>query len=538
MTERMRGLPIGRWLTSTSLIDSILLAACAAALIGSVVVLYATVSQPLLEAHGFRQTQTALTAYWFIHDGFSFAYQTPISGYPWRIPLEFPFYQGVVALTATLTHLPLDSAGRAVSYLFFVATIVPVAVICRTLNLGHRVFLIFATLYLTSPHYLFWGRTFLMESAATFLSVATIAAALPFLLGRRVSLSRALLVVVLASLAITQKITTGLPVVMVLVACMAAAFAMHWLRGDRHTVTVIGFGIILLTMPVLLGIGWTYYTDALKSQSEFAKLWTSSELRAWNFGTLGQRVSSDLLRNVIWTRSLKVNAGSYVGLAVLGLFYIKETRKSQVSLAAVAIALFMLPLLLFTNLHIIHEYYQTSTTIYIVFLLALALAYLAGHSLLRVFLLAFALIVLSNLANFKQFYWPLARESITAEKNRTLAIASLLREQTSPSARVLVYGYSMSSEIAYYSERKSVTVPDEDPLFEAPLKDPARFFGRDKVGALVICPMEDGRTPSEAEVQRFLEANGPFRELAVDKCRVFIGTEPARAGAAAHRAGS
>jgi hypothetical protein len=50
--------------------------------------LYST--QPPLENHSFRQTQTALTAWWFVRDGFSFAYLTPVGGPPWSIPFEFP----------------------------------------------------------------------------------------------------------------------------------------------------------------------------------------------------------------------------------------------------------------------------------------------------------------------------------------------------------------------------------------------------------------------------------------------------------------
>jgi hypothetical protein len=534
MAERRTGSRASLRLGSTSLIDLALLASLGVSIAASFLVLYGTVSQPLLEAHSFRQTQTAITAYWFIHDGFALAYQTPISGYPWKIPLEFPFFQGLVALIAGLIHLPLDSVGRAVSYAFFVATLIPAALICRSLNLGHRVFLAFGTLYLLSPQYLFWGRTFMIESTATFFSVATIAAAVPLLLGASLTLWRALALVLLGSLAIVQKITTGLPVIMVLVSCLAAACAMCWSRGNRSGVKTLFLGITLLTIPVLLGIGWTYFTDLVKAQSELGKLWTSTELRAWNFGTLNERISSDLFRGVIWTRTLKVNAGSYVGLAVLGFFYMKETRRPQLILATATLALFLLPLFLFTNLHLIHEYYQTSCAIYVLFLLALAFAYLADHALPRVFLLAFALVLVSNLANFKQVYWPIAHASITPENHPTLAIAKLIREQTPPGARILVYGLSMSSELAYYAQRKSATIPDDYPRLDEPLTEPAHFFAQDRIGALVLCPAPSGVNPAEVDVKRFLQVNGPFREASVDQCRVFIATEPSPARASGY----
>jgi hypothetical protein len=53
--------------------------------------------QPILDWYTFRQTQTALTSYWMCHGGFKLAYETPVGGYPWALPLEFPLYQYLVA---------------------------------------------------------------------------------------------------------------------------------------------------------------------------------------------------------------------------------------------------------------------------------------------------------------------------------------------------------------------------------------------------------------------------------------------------------
>lgn len=52
---------------------------------------------PILDAHAFRQTQTALTSYWFVQEGFKLDYITPVLGPPWEIPLEFPLYQWIAA---------------------------------------------------------------------------------------------------------------------------------------------------------------------------------------------------------------------------------------------------------------------------------------------------------------------------------------------------------------------------------------------------------------------------------------------------------
>lgn len=491
-------------------------------MLASFVFLGLTISQPLLEGHSFRQTQTAITSYWFIREGFALAYQTPVAGYPWTIPFEFPIYQAIVAAISAISTVPLDRVGRAVSFFFFVATLIPVALICRRLQLGLRVFLIFGTVYLLSPQYLFWGRTFMIESTATFLSVAAIAAALPLLTDRTVSRGRYVAFVVFGCLAVLQKITTALPVILVLMVCVFAIMARRWNQRDRAFAKAGVARILVLAIPILAGMAWTHFSDVAKSQSDIGMLLTSAGLRKWNFGTLEQRFSSALYRDVILMRSMRVNAGGWIGIAALAWFYAKETRPQRVTVALVAGALFVAPLLLFSNLHIVHDYYQTATTVYIIFLLALALAYVAETLLPRVFAVALALVLVSNLSFVKQVYWPTARGPITAENNRTLALAEVIKSQTARDAPLLVYGLSLSSELAYYAERKSTNVPEDYKEPDAPLRDPGRFFGRQRPGALVMCPVEDGPEPAAAEVERFLRAHAPVRAIDVQDCRIYI----------------
>lgn len=508
-----------------SLLNWIVIVAFAGATAGSLLVLYVTISQPILESYGFRQAQTALTSYWFVREGFAFAYQTPVVGHPWAIPFEFPLFQALVALIAKGSQFPVTNIGRAVSFAFFLATLIPVAVICRSLRLDRRVFFVFGSIYLLSPQYLFWGRTFTIESAATFFSVATIAAAIPLFSPGAVAFSRAASIVLLGSLAVTQKATTGLPVILVLMACLAVASARRWRQMDRDQARTFLFRALLLTLPVLIGMAWTYFTDVVKAQNEIGKLLTSGALLKWNFGTLEQRISGQFLGDVMWTRSLKANAGGFVGLAVMAFFCVKETRRVQLLVAACAAALFLLPLLLFTNLHIVHEYYQTATTIYVVFLLALALGFLSENSSARVFALAFALVLLLNGAHFYQGYWRIARAPMTVENNWLLAVAKVIREHTAPERPILVYGLEWNSALAYYAERKAMTVPDRYPKFNEPLSAPERYVGKGRIGALVICATGPGKEPSEGDVKRFLDTHGPFRETGMHNCRIFLATQ-------------
>lgn len=80
---------------------------------------------PITDAHGFRQTHTAITSYYFITEGFKLDYITPVLGPPWSIPLEFPIYQIIVSIIAVIFTTPLDQTGRFVNLLFFYLSLVP-----------------------------------------------------------------------------------------------------------------------------------------------------------------------------------------------------------------------------------------------------------------------------------------------------------------------------------------------------------------------------------------------------------------------------
>ena len=90
--------------------------------------------QPILEQDAFRQTLTALTSYWMIEEGWSFSYQTPVVGYPWKLPFEFPLYQSVVALVAWAGQWPLEPVGRLVSFGFLLGCAWPAAAIATRLK--------------------------------------------------------------------------------------------------------------------------------------------------------------------------------------------------------------------------------------------------------------------------------------------------------------------------------------------------------------------------------------------------------------------
>ena len=163
----------------------------------------------ILEQHGFRQTQTAITTYWFLRDGFRFAYLTPVLGAPWSVPFEFPLFQLLAAYAVKLTGSSIDTAGRGVSFVFFLASLWPIFLIGRWMKMPRSFFPIAAILYCCSPLYLFWGRTFMIESLALFLALLFLALVVRVLSADQTpSLGSFAALCLTGTLAILVKVTT------------------------------------------------------------------------------------------------------------------------------------------------------------------------------------------------------------------------------------------------------------------------------------------------------------------------------------------
>jgi hypothetical protein len=482
--------------------------------------------QPLLEVgargdhYGFRQTQTAITAFWMIKDGWRLAYETPVAGYPWSIPFEFPLYQTLVAAASKFGHLPLDSVGRLVSFVFLLGCAWPASAIATRLTLPRRAVWVFCALLWSSPIYIFWGRTFMIETAALFFAFAAIPYGLD-LFNAQPRWNSVILCAFFGALASLQKVTTGAPVVLVLW-CM---YLVHWCRRDRLrvpsvreiTTVVCAFGL-----PILIATAWTLYTDAIKARNPLGAQLTSAALTGWTFGTLTQRLALSTYVNVVWDRMIAPNAGGIFGAVLIAAAALVPATVRVRAITASALALCMLPVLLFTNLHIVHDYYQSSCALFLIAALALAVGvWVPGVVPYPVVVPALTLLlVILNLHAYAIGYRPIARQGIGAPQNRLLAIATVVRENTSPDSGFVAFGEDWNSELAYYAQRKSFTVPEFFREYSRAWHEPAGFLGDTPLRALVVCPSKSG--PTLADAARRLESEPRWMLVEVSDCGVLI----------------
>lgn len=449
--------------------------------------LYST--QPPLENHSFRQTQTALTAWWFVREGFSLAYLTPVGGPPWSIPFEFPLYQALVALLADSTGLSVATAGRLTSCAFMVGCLPPVATIVRRLGLPELVFHSFVVIALSGPLYVFWGRSVLIETTALWLTLMTIRG---WLLASEDgwTVGRTLAFVAFATLAMLQKTTTALPVLIVL-AGVHGLRELGRLRSEDATAAAVArrlaHAATMFAFPVAIGAAWVAWTDSVKGASVLGRHLTSDRLTAWVWGTLEQRLSAPLWDGVVLSRLVEDNLGGLLGLALLIAPLLVHGAGPVRRVATVALAMGLLPLLMFPNLHIAHTYYQVANAAFLMFAVALGLGAIIAPRVgsLATGVLLFVMLSMNLYISWNGVVGVMQNDMFLYTQENM--VAAVIRRETPPEARFVASGASWSPVIAYLSQRRGLMIEGGRDYEAAALEDPARFVEPGLLGAVVDC---------------------------------------------------
>ena len=434
--------------------EKILLLIFAVCLIHSLWAISRGWNNPLIDAHAFRQTQTAISVFYLLKGSPWLAYETPVLEVPWSIPLEFPLYQGIVAILVKLLQTPIDQTGRFVSAFFFYLSLIPIYVILSYLQVARAFRWLFLSLFLASPLYLFWARTFMIESTALFFSLAYLACIAVYF--RYKSPIIALLACLFGIAASLTKVTTMAG--FLILACVW--IGINWFKKDssRNLAKDLLIPVVVfIIIPFLIAKIWVNFTDAQKLLNPMAADFiTSKALRDWNFGTIAQKLSRSQWRNYLTMTLNDVFGGliiSVMALVILPIFTSKKLLSYGLSL------LFILTVAIFTNLHFVHNYYPYANAIFLLGASGFTIMGLIEkkrkiwQSVGWFFL---ALILLSQLQFYRAFWYP-----IKLHGDSYLEIASQVQTVTSPEGVLLIYGDYWSSLIPYYSQRRALMIHNQ-----------------------------------------------------------------------------
>lgn len=482
----------------------------------------------LFDLHGFRQTQTAITAF-YINFPFDFlVFETPLLGAPWLIPMEYPIYQIAVAGVSHALGIDLEVSGKLLS---FVAYVVAFFVLKKLLTTPFHIQL-FACCYFTSPILLAYSGKFLIEAFAFLFSTVVLVSF--FSLVRRWKVSVAAVFVISTTLCGLQKITN-----LMAIALSCGVYLLILMRGGEISSKKLLVLFILGAISGILPVGWYLYTELVKGESYVLGFLQSAALQYWNFGTLAQRIEPVNFIKVFGFRAILL--GGVLPLILLIILSYKTAIKSGRELrghetavtASLLVAGITAPLLFF-NLFLVHDYYFFATT---GFLLAGLVRCLNTELSFRIPLfnvqraVALLSVITLNLAIFAVWYSPKIG-NVPESHASMIVVGDYLGNNLAQNQILVTAGVDWDATIPYLAEKRAIMIPswergESSPQIDGRYFDPLVFLGEleqlhggYEIGALVACDVRSaGYYP---EVVKALREIPSFAWQPIGGCNVAL----------------
>lgn len=404
-------------------------------LIASAALALPTLEQPLLEAHGFRQTFTAYPALIFHEMGIDLLHpQVPVFGPPWDVPFEFPLFQAAGAMLMNLGLAP-DVAMRATGLACFLLTGWLLYRLALRLA-GSLTATVALGAFLFSPFGILWGRTSMIEYLATAGGLGFLLAGMAWRDGRRSGFWLAMLA---GSIATLVKVTSGGVFLLPLLVYRGA-----W--RDWRSYGLIG-------VPVALSIAWTEYADAVKASSEATAWLTTAATREWFFGYITDRFDPASWAPILRTMMLDLTGlalFAWVPLSVLAARQLEHQRFAMAFLAAS-----LVPVLVVMPVYAGHSYYLAAISPMIALAVGLSVAWLWERRA-RVALTAlaggWAVAAVLVADHWLRIYQPVI------DPSATLAAAAFVAQHSDPGDTVAISGRTWDPAVWYYARRRGVAL--------------------------------------------------------------------------------
>jgi hypothetical protein len=400
----------------------------------------------------FRQTQTAVSALFIQRENnFSLAYPTPVLGKPWSIPMEFPLYQWTVVVVSNVAGIPLTQAGRTVTLACFYLTLPALYFFLRRLGLSRSRSLIALGLVVVCPLYVFYARSFLIETMALMFGVW-------FLLGYVNAVEkRNLAWLGLGALAGAGcglvKVTTCMFFLLPALLWTFWWFGRDWRegKGRRQYLVRAGWCLATVALPVAASIWWVHYSDRIKARSVAGAFLQSAGMTGYNFG-VGVRWDPGIWKQHWIILSREIAPPLLLVLAgVMGLFFVRRWWGMIVAL----IGLFVVVQAVFPILYAWHEYYYVANAVMLMLAIGLVLcglleSRLPGVAAFTVILVFYGIQVWTYL----HYYYPTQRNWSPDGSD----LAQVLRQVTGPDDVLVIAGDDWSSITPYFAQRRAFMI--------------------------------------------------------------------------------
>ena len=328
----------------------------------------------------------------------------------------------------------------------------------------------------------------MIETCALFFMLMSLAYYIKLIHGKT-NLLNVTLYIVFGSLGILQKSTTEGPVILFMITLLAYTII------TKAKIKYTQYIIILFSLLIIIsaGAGWAWYTDCVKVNNPFGTQLTSRAVSSFTFGTLKQRFDFSTWKTIIYDRMILGNCGGVIGVALISFPFLIRNKRPYMELYISCLTLFILPLLIFTNLHYVHHYYQVSCLVFMIAALSIAITTFVDKTDIpeSSTIILLLLIISINIFAWSSFYgiWIKRGPSEIDPKNALYyKVGQHLRKVTPLNTGLVVFGSDYSSEVGYQSERKSMTVPPWFKNYKDLWINPQKYLGPLKLGAIVVFP--------------------------------------------------
>ena len=404
-----------------------------------------TLTQPLVERHDFRQTQTAYQTLTLSRgEGSLFHPKLPIFGSPWELPFEFPLFQIIAAKVHQIFGVSLDAANRGTSLFFFVLCLMPLFYLSRRIMSRGASFAVLV-LFSFSPFALQWSRASLIEYCALFFALCYGHQTLKT--WDQPSLLNALMSLVLGVTSGLVKATTLAPVM------MFSAILILFHLGNPRSVFSNWRRLVCVSGPALASLiaarVWTQWADGIRLDNPATSWMSEEKLKPWMYGTLDQRrVIANWM--VIFDRINLLLIGRFSLVAVLVIALLVPSVRARVA-STLGAALVTISILF--NLYVVHDYYLVAISALVVMSVGVSIdaVFQASSRSIRtgtaVFLVV--LVPLSFTLVSERNYWTLTYKKFPTP-------VSELKQLSTPEQYAFTSYGGWNPLLLYYAERRGM----------------------------------------------------------------------------------
>lgn len=413
----------------------------------------------------FREAQTAITSYYMATGDSPFlAYEVPVLGREWAVPLEFPIFQWIVAKLSPPDIHQIRWTGRVLSLVFWLACLWVTHQILKAapLDKGDRLWTLI--LLALSPIFVAYSATFLIESLALLLALIYLWCTIKGLQNRN-RLHWVIIGILPGILAALTKPTTWAPFAGVVALAVLFKFVSEVKSKSEQKAWLypILAGAVLVLLPMIAALQWVHFGDEVKMLNPLAQNLISDNLSAWNYGTLAQKLSPRVWSIVLGKQFLLLFGPLCllaVPLVIMGFFHKLNWKQPSIRCIWIVLAAagYGSAPIVFTNLHFRHDYYLFANGLFLILAFSLSLSALREKWPARRLNWIWGLVCFSA-AVTSLGYMGVRKMFQEPADDRVIEVLRELPEQ----GPVIFLGFGWSSNMPYFAERRALMTGKLDP---------------------------------------------------------------------------